>query len=228
MERLSASQLDLDSVGNLVANLLQSWRRAGLTLHTPPQTPETPYDDLKNPSTTSTENGVCLPAPIHDGPSFSSPGEHPKAVCLEGQSSGTGLDARPDQGAGCRPGDLGHPSEQPPGFQDAGGRCVAGKSGGGVRLGSVALIALVQRLASLAGDLLPDWNLDCRCRWLLRSSRFQRSIVAGAQRHHVPSRTAFPARAPPGWQAQQGPTWRTALSAAGRFCLWRGTRQCAL
>src|SRR5664279_376666 len=102
MERLAASQLDLDSVGSLVANLLQSWRRAGLALHTPPQTPETAYADLKNPSPTSAENGVCLPAPIHDGPSLSSPGEHPKAVCLEGQSAGTGLDARPDPGAGCR------------------------------------------------------------------------------------------------------------------------------
>ena len=36
MERLPASQLDLDSAGMLVANFLQSWRRAGLALTPPP------------------------------------------------------------------------------------------------------------------------------------------------------------------------------------------------
>jgi hypothetical protein len=224
MERLHPSPLDLDSAGMLVANFLQSWRQAGWALTPPPQSPSPAYD-LKNPNPPSPEDGLRLPAPIHDGPSLPPPGEHSAAVRVEGASSGTGLATEPDPGAGCRPGDLGHANEQPPGLQDAGSRCVTGQSRSRLRLGGFALIALVQRLASVARDLLPDRNPDRRCRWLLRSGRFQRPVVARPQRDYVPGRTAFPARAPPGRQAQQSPARRTALSPAGGLCLWRGTRQ---
>lgn len=225
MERLPASQLDLDSAGMLVANFLQSWRRSGLAL-TPPRQPSSPPTyDLEHPTSPPPEDGLRLPAPIHDGPGLPSSGEHSAAVCLERASPGIGLEARPDPGPGRGPGDLRRADEQPPGFQDLGCRCVAGQSRSRLRLGSFALIALVQRLASVAGDLLPDRNLDRRCRRLLRSRRFQRPVVARTQRDHVPGRTALSARAPPGRQAQQSPARRTAFSAAGGLCLWRGTRQ---
>src|SRR4030095_9379305 len=196
MERFSSSQLDLDSVGMLVANLLQSWWQAGFALPGATQTKESCHE-LQNPNPPSPEDGLRLPAPIDDGSSVSSPGEHQSPICLEGPSPGTGLAAGPDPSAGCRPGTVGHADEQPPGFQDAGGRRVAGESGSRFCPGSFALITLVQRLASLAGDLLFDRDFDRRCGWLLRSGRFQRSALARTQRDHVPSRTTLYPRAPP-------------------------------
>src|SRR2546425_5276822 len=155
MERLSSSQVDLDSAGILVANFLQSWWRAGFAL--PAATPnKEPCHELQNPDPPSPEDGLRLPAPIDDGSSLSSPGEHPTPVCPEGPSPGAGLATGPDPVVRCRPGSVGHPDEQSPGFQNSGSRCVPGESRSGVRLGSVAAIALVQRLASLAGDLLLD------------------------------------------------------------------------
>src|SRR5882724_5467250 len=195
MERLPLSQLDIDSAGILVANFLQSWWRAGLALEAPTRSKESCHE-LQNPNPPSPEDGLCLPAPIDDGSSLSSPGEHQPPVCLEGPSPGVGLAIGADSSAGCRPGTVGHPGEQPLGFQDPGGRCFSGESGRRLRLGSFATVALVQRLASLAGDLLFNRNPDRRCRWLLRSGRFQRSALARAQRHHVASRTAFYPRAP--------------------------------
>src|SRR5882724_12788690 len=150
MERLPLSQLDIDSAGILVANFLQSWWRAGFALPAAPQNKESCHE-LQNPDPPSPEDGLCLPAPIDDGSSLSSPGEHQPPVCLEGPSLGAGLAIGPDSSAGCRPGTVGHPDEQPPGFQDPGGRCVSGESGSGVRPGSFATVAFVQRLASLAG-----------------------------------------------------------------------------
>src|SRR5512145_1698112 len=126
MARLPASQLDLDSAGILVANFLLSWRQAGLDLTPqPPPLSPLPYDH-KNPNPPSPEDGLCLPAPVHDGSSSPSSGEHSTAVCIEGSSSGTGLEDRPNPSAGCRPGELGYANEQPPGLQDPGGRCFAG------------------------------------------------------------------------------------------------------
>src|SRR4030095_5207032 len=168
MERFSSSQLDLDSVGMLVANLLQSWWQAGFALPGATQTKESCHE-LQNPNPPSPEDGLRLPAPIDDGSSVSSPGEHQSPICLEGPSPGVGLASGPDPSAGCRPGTVGHSDEQPSGFQDLGGRCVSGESRSGVRPGGFATLALVQRLASLAGDLLSDRDLDRRCRWLLRS-----------------------------------------------------------
>src|SRR5580765_1799919 len=155
MERLPSSQLDVDSAGILVANFLQSWWQAGLALEAPTQSNQTCHE-LQNPDPPSPEDGLRLSAPIDDGSSLSSPGEHQPPVCLEEPSPRAGLATGTDSGAGCRLGTVGYPDEQPSGFQDPGGGCVSGESGSGVRLGSFALIALVQRLASLAGDLLLD------------------------------------------------------------------------
>src|SRR5438552_2287353 len=219
MERSPSSQLDLDSAGMLVANFLQSWRQAGLAL--PPATPKQPSrHELQNPTAPSPEDGLYLPAPIDHGASLSSPGEHPTPVCLEGSSPGTGLAAGADPGLGCGPGPVGHADGPAARFPDSGGRCVSGESGCGLRIGGLALLALLQRLASLAGDLLVDRNPDRRCRWLLRSGRFQRPTPPRAQRHHVASGVAFYPRAPPGRQTPQGPTRRTAFPPSGRAGLW--------
>src|ERR1051326_2238447 len=219
MERLPPSQFDLDSAGILVANFLQSWWQAGFAL--PAATPnQQTCHELQNPNPSPREDGLRLPAPVDDGPSLSSPGEHPAPVCPEGPGAGAGVATVPDPSAGCRPRPVGHSDEHPSGLQDPGRRCVPGESGGGLRLGSFAAITLVQRLASLAGDLLLNRDPHRRCRRLLRSSRFQRSTPARAQRHDVTSRTAFYPRAPPGRQTQQGSAWRTPFPTAGGPYLW--------
>jgi hypothetical protein len=224
MERLSSSQLDLESAGILVANFLQSWWQAGFAL--PPTPRKETCDELQNPSSPPSEDGLRLPAPVHDGTSLSSPGEHQPPICVEGSSPGTGLATGPDPGVGCRLGAVGHPDEQPPGLQDAGGRRVSGKGGSRLRPGGFAVVALVQRLASLAGDLLVDRDAYRRCGWLLRPGRFQRPALARAQRNHVASRAAFYPRAPPGRQTQQGPTRGAPFPAAGGVCLWRRSWRC--
>src|SRR6185436_12819458 len=158
MERLPSSQLDIDSAGILVANFLQSWWQAGFASSTP-QTAESCHD-IQNPNPSSPEDGLRLPAPVDDGSSLSSPGEYPTPVCTEGPSPGTGLATGPDPSVGCRLGTVGDADQQSPGLQNAGGRCVPGKSRGSFLFGGFALIALVQRLASLAGDLLFDRHPD--------------------------------------------------------------------
>jgi hypothetical protein len=177
MERLPSFPLDLDATGILVANFLQAWRQAGLPSPVPPSSRETAHD-LENPSPSPAKDGLCLPAAIHDGPS-PSPSEHEPSVCLKGPSPGTGLAPRLDPGPGRGLGTLGHPDEHPAGFQDGRGRCVPGESGGGLRLGGLALISFVQRLASLAGDLRLDRDPHHRRRRVLRSGRFQRSVGTG-------------------------------------------------
>src|SRR5262245_39127882 len=227
MERFPSSQLDLDSAGILVANFLQSWWQAGYALPLTPQSKPSCHE-LQNPNPPSPEDGLRLPAPIHDGSSLPSSGEHPTPVCLERPSLGPGLATGSDPGVGCGPGPVGHADEQSPGFQDPGGRCVSGESGSRFCAGSFAAVALVQRLASVARDLLFNRHPDRRCRWVLRSGRFQRSAFAWAQRHPLTSRIAFYPRAPPRRQTPQGPARRTPFSATGGLCPWRGAWRCLI
>src|SRR5215469_15730374 len=112
-----APRLDLDMAGKLVANFLQSWLQAG-----PDQEPRAPQrlHDNQDPTTSSSEDGLHLSAPVDPGPSAPSSGEHRQAVRLEGQSPEPGLAQRPDPPAGPGLGLVRHADQQPPGFQDAG------------------------------------------------------------------------------------------------------------
>src|ERR1700737_5286047 len=96
---LSASRLDLDVAGILVANFLQSWLQAGLAQQPHPQ--QIPHD-IQDPSAPSPEDGLCVSASIDHGPSAPSPGEHTQAIRSKGQSPEPGLAERPDPRAGSR------------------------------------------------------------------------------------------------------------------------------
>src|SRR6516164_3228644 len=78
-----APRLDLDMAGKLVANFLQSWLQAGLDQEA--QAPQSLHDS-QDPTTSSSEDGLHLSAPVDHGPGAPSPGEHREAVRLEGQS----------------------------------------------------------------------------------------------------------------------------------------------
>src|SRR6202022_4660878 len=113
----SASLLNLDMAGMLVANFLQSWLQARLAQQPHPQ--QIPHD-IQDPTPPSPEDGLCVSASIDHGPSAPSPGEHRQAIRPKGQSPEPGLAERPDPRAGSRFGLVRHPDQQPRGFQDPG------------------------------------------------------------------------------------------------------------
>src|ERR1700738_511302 len=136
----SASLLDLDMAGMLVANFLQSWLQAGLAQQShPPQISH----DIQDPIPPSPEDGLRVSASIDHGPGAPSPGEYRQAICPQGQSPEPGLAGRPDPGAGSRLRLLWHPDQQPRRFQDLGGRCLSGKSRRGLRTGSLSPATLL-------------------------------------------------------------------------------------
>src|ERR1700724_816108 len=95
----SASWLDLDKAGMLVANFLQSWLQANLAQQSHPQPIA---HDIQVPIPPSPEDGLRVPASIDHGPSAPSPGEHRPAIRSQGQSPEPGLAERPDPRAGSR------------------------------------------------------------------------------------------------------------------------------
>ena len=85
-------------------------------------------------------------------------------VCLGEVGAVPGLEVSrlaraPDPRAGCRPGLIGHPDDHPPGFPAVGGRCVPAKGRRGLCPGGLAAVALLQRLAPVAGAVCPDRHL---------------------------------------------------------------------
>src|SRR6266446_873980 len=195
MERLAPGELDLDMAGIVVANFLQSW----LLASGPVQEPQAKESSHAIPDSTppSPEDGLRLSTSVDHGSGAPSPGEHRQAVRFKKQSPEPGLAERPDPSAGCRPGLVWHADQSPPRFQDAGGRCLLGKSGRCVRPRSFPTLAFLQRLAPVAGDLCAYRHFAYRRGWLLRSGRLQRSTAAGTKGNHVPSRATFYSRAPP-------------------------------
>src|SRR5208282_1744686 len=131
----SASWLDLDMAGMLVANFLQSWLQASLA---PQPHPQQIAHDIQDSIPPSPEDGLCLSASIDDGTGASSPGEHGQAICPQGQSPEPRLAERQDPCAGSRLRLLRHPDQQSRRFQDVGGRCFSGKSRRGLRVGSLS------------------------------------------------------------------------------------------
>src|ERR1700686_4680078 len=103
----SASWLDLDMAGMLVANFLQSWLQANLAQQSQPQPIA---HDIQDPIPPSPEDGLRVSASIDHGPSAPSPGEHRPAIRSQGQSPEPGL---PDPGAGSRLRLVRHSEQQP-------------------------------------------------------------------------------------------------------------------
>ena len=95
----SASWLDLDMAGMLVANFLQSWLQASLAPQ--PHTQQIAHD-IQDSIPPSPEDGLCLSASIDDGTGASSPGEHGQAICPQGQSPEPRLAERQDPRTGSR------------------------------------------------------------------------------------------------------------------------------
>src|ERR1043166_9384483 len=210
----AALRIDPRPVAQVVATMLQAFRRAGACLASASLAPSTTYEKRTDPGNPSPEAGLRLLAPVHPQASPSTPGEHRTPIRAEGQGPAIGLADRADPHPGSRPGDLWHPDGQPTGFQTPGGRSVVAEGWSRVRLGSLALVALGFRLASFGGLVRVDRNFADRRGRHLQPRRLQRSLALGAQGDAVSGRTALLARPPPGRQTQQSAQRTASLSLA--------------
>ena len=162
-------------------------------------------DDRQDYRAAPPEAGLRVCAPVHHCAGAPSPGEHRSANtrCASGRRQ-----------LGWNPSairildrDLGRSGAQAAGREDF--KTLVAE----VSMGQVGAVFALE-VSRLARSNL-DWHrllelcaftgtLGDRRGWLLRPGRLQRRAAAGAQRHHGAGRAAFPARAPPGRQAQQG------------------------
>src|ERR1017187_680418 len=214
MQSPAALRIDPRPVAQVVATMLQAFRRAGVRLPPPPPAASPAYEKRLGPRNSSPKAGLHLPAPVHPQTSAATPGEHRAPIRAPGKGPAVGLAARADTHPGSRPGDFRHPDGQPAGFPALGGGSVVAEGWSGLRLGGLALIALGFRLAPFGGLMRGDQHFAHRRRRRLQPRGFQRPFAVGTQGYDVPCRTALLARPPPRRQAQQSAQRTTALSLA--------------
>src|SRR6266851_1167713 len=148
-EALSAIHTPIDAGlgGVLLANMVEAWLAGNPDCLESVEAADESQDHGAAPEQTR----LHLCTTVDECPGAPSPGKHGAPVCIANDGAGTGLERIGDSHA--RPG-LGHDGDrddQTGGFQDSGGGCLDGPSGGGVCTGSFAAGALESRLASAAG-----------------------------------------------------------------------------
>src|SRR5438094_6487901 len=136
-----ALRIDPGPVAQVVATMLQAFRRAGGP-GCLPSAPVAAYENRNGPGKPSSEAGLHLPAPVHSPASAPAPGEHRTPICAQGQSPAVGLATGADPRSGSRPGDLRHPDGQPAGLPAPDGGGVVAASWGRIRPGCLAPVAL--------------------------------------------------------------------------------------
>src|SRR6266581_2808292 len=142
----AALRIDPRPVAQVVATMLQAFRRARVSVASPPSAASTAYELRTGPGNPSPKAGLHLPAPVHPQTSASTPGEHRTPIRAPGEGPAVGVADRADPHPGSRPGNLRHPDGQPTRFQTPGGGSVVAESWSGLRLGGLALVALGFRL----------------------------------------------------------------------------------
>src|SRR5438552_15893567 len=150
MAPVAALRIDPRPVAQIVATMLQAFRRAGVPACLPASAPAA-HENRNHPASPSSETGVHLPAPVHPQASASTPGEHPAPICAQGQSPAVGLATGADTHPGSGPGDLRHPDGQPTGLSAPGLGSVPAESRRRIRLGGLTLVAFGSGLASGGG-----------------------------------------------------------------------------
>ncbi len=155
----AAWRIDPRPVAQVVATMLQAFRRAGVRLASPPSAASPTYENRTDPGSSSPKTGLHLPAPVHPQTSAPTPGEHRAPIRAPGQGPATGLATGADPHPGSRPGDLGHPDGQPTGFPALGGGGFVAESRSGLRLGSLAPVAFGFGLAPVGGLVRVDGQL---------------------------------------------------------------------
>src|SRR5207245_9163138 len=100
----AALRIDPRPVAQVVATMLQAFRRAGVSLAVAPSVVSTAYENRTDPGNPSPEAGLHLPAPVHPQTSTPASGEHRTPICAQGQSPAVGLATGADQigRASCR------------------------------------------------------------------------------------------------------------------------------
>src|SRR6266478_7881869 len=141
MQPWAALQIDPRPVAQVVATMLQAFRRACACLPAPPSVASAANENRTGPGNSSPKAGLHLPAPVHPQTSASASREHRATIRVAGKSPAIGLATRADTHPGSRPGDLGHPDGQSPRLPTPGGRGLVAEDRGGVRLGGFPLVA---------------------------------------------------------------------------------------
>src|SRR5258708_37974214 len=142
MQSPAALRFDPRPVAQVVATMLQAFRRAGAPLPSPPSVACAAYESRADPGHSPPEAGLHLLAPVHPQTSAPAPGEHRTPIRASGKGPSVGLATGADTHPGSRPGDLGHPDGQPTRFQAPSGGGFVAESRSGVRLGGLAPCAL--------------------------------------------------------------------------------------
>ena len=164
-------RIDPRPVAQVLATMLQAFRWAGPRSPPLPAPASAAYEHRADPGNSSPKAGLHLPAPVHPQTSAPAPGKHRAPIRAPGQGPATGLATGADTHPGSRPGDLGHPDRQPTGFPALGGKSLVAGSRSGLRLGSLAPVALRSGLAPVGGSVaLPQ----ARLRWSL-----ERAVAVG-------------------------------------------------
>src|SRR6266478_3425085 len=108
----AALRIDTRPVAQVVATMLQAFRRAGVCLASAPS-PATAYENRTGPGNPSPKAGLHLPAPVHPQTSAPTSGEHRTPIRAPGEGSAVGLARGAHPRPGPRPGTLGYPDGQP-------------------------------------------------------------------------------------------------------------------
>src|SRR6185369_12920961 len=189
------ASIDAGLGGVLLANMVEAWLAGNPDCLESVEAANEPPDQRTTPEQTC----LHLCAPVDECPGAPPPGEHGAPVCTASDGAGVGVERIGDSRARPGPGHDGYRDDQAGGFQDAGGGCLDGSSRRGICVGSLATGALEPRLASAAGAVCAHRDAGDRRRWLLRSSGFQRRLLAWVEGDHGSGRATFFARASLGW-----------------------------
>ncbi len=169
--------LDAGLGGVLLANMLEAWLASDPHFCTTVEV----VDELQDCRTPPQQARLYLSAAVDAGASASPSGEHRAAICSPRDGAAIGLERSRDSHPGPGPRQNRHGDDQAGGLQDFGGGCLDGPGGCSVCFGSLTFGPLESRLAPTAGVVRPHSHAGHRRRWLLRSSRFQRQLIARAK-----------------------------------------------
>src|SRR5512140_3787993 len=99
----AALRIDPRPVAQVVATMLQAFRRAGLRSPPLPALASTAYEHRADPGNSSPKAGLHLPAPVHPQTSAPAPREHRAPIRTPGQGPATGLVTGAHTHSGSRP-----------------------------------------------------------------------------------------------------------------------------
>jgi hypothetical protein len=188
----------IDQLGVLFANLLEDYPFEDIENENQLSTKTDIENEPENPTVSSTEVSICIPAPVHDVSSSSSQQQYGKTVCFGKQGSRAGLEEREYQNIGWRFRTIRNPDQKQGALQIISCRCLNEQSRGNFCTGSFSLVTVFKRLEPSAGTLCNNQHPDYRRGWDLPAKSLQRPTPVRFERNNVSGRIALN-KSPPAW-----------------------------